>query len=62
MTDAFAEGWQVRPLEQGPQAAYQVLPADYTIRGIPLAAGHHHLMLEYRPFAYEMGKWISNLS
>lgn len=59
VTDAFSQGWHVVPLETSAQAAYQVMPADYCLRAIPLAAGHHHFRLEYRPEAVVVGMRIS---
>jgi len=59
VTDAYARGWRVRPLDGDGQPNYQVMPGDYMLRAIPLAAGHHHFVLEYRPVGFEIGKWIS---
>ena len=41
------------------QPHYDVLPADYCLRGIPLAAGFHRILLEYRPRAFVIGKWTT---
>jgi uncharacterized membrane protein YfhO len=62
VTDAYSSGWRARPLAGGNQAHYQVLPADYVLRAIPLGRGHHHLRLEYLPSAFVAGKWISILA
>ena len=62
VTDAYADGWHAVAVEPAPQPAYRVLPADATLRAIPLAAGHHHFRLEYRPLMYVVGKWISILA
>ena len=63
VTDTFSDGWKARSLlpagGAGAQTRYQVLPADYCLRGIPLGAGHHKILLEYRPTAYVVGKWVS---
>jgi len=50
ITDAYAPGWQVKSLSPtpAPQANYHVMPADYVVRAIPLAAGKHHLLVYYR--------------
>ena len=58
-TDAYAPGWTVTPLEPSPQQTYDVLPADYVLRAIPLAAGHHKIRLEYVPPLFPIGKIIS---
>ena len=66
VTDAYSDGWQARSVlpagESSPQTRYQVLPADYCVRGIPLAAGHHRILLEYRPAAFVVGAWVSGVS
>jgi uncharacterized membrane protein YfhO len=62
VTDGYSAGWRAAPLEPGPQARYDVLPADYVLRAIPLAAGRHHLRLEYSPSAFRVGRWISAAS
>ena len=63
VTDAYADGWSARSLLPARGAVarthYQVLPADYCLRGIPLGQGHHRILLEYRPTAYVVGKWVS---
>jgi uncharacterized membrane protein YfhO len=62
VTDTYAKGWRARPLAGTVQSLYRVLPADYCLRAIPLAAGHHHLRLEYQPAGYVIGKWVSIVS
>jgi hypothetical protein len=58
-TDAYSKGWRARPLPGSSQAAYQIMPADYCLRAIPLAAGHHLLRLEYSPLGFRVGKVVS---
>src|ERR1039457_3301383 len=62
VTDTYAKGWRARPLAGTVQSLYRVLPADYCLRAIPLAVGHHHLRLEYRPAGFVIGKWVSIVS
>src|ERR1035437_3563551 len=62
VTDTYAKGWRARPLAGTVQSTYHVLPADYCLRAIPLAAGHHHLRLEYQPAGFVIGKWVSIVS
>ena len=62
ITDAYSNGWHARPLESNAQNAYQVLPGNYVLQAVPLAAGHHRIQLEYLPAAYQKGKWISLVS
>jgi hypothetical protein len=59
ITDAFSAGWRVVPLDADTQQDYRVIPGDYCLRAIPLAAGHHHFRLEYRPTAVIAGAFIS---
>jgi uncharacterized membrane protein YfhO len=59
ITDNYSRGWHVRALEPGPQQEYQILPGNFTQIAIPLAVGHHHLMLEYLPTAFRIGRAVS---
>ncbi len=59
VTDNYSRGWRVRALDAGSQMHYQVIPADYVLRAIPLAAGKHHFILEYAPAGYRVGRWIT---
>jgi hypothetical protein len=62
VTDAWTPSWRARALPGSAQATYEVMPADYMLRGIPLGAGRHQLRLEYAPRAYAIGWWISALA
>jgi hypothetical protein len=63
VTDAYSSAWRVRPLDPDPpQSAYNVMPANYALRAIPLAAGEHRFVLEYAPAGYRIGKWVSIIS
>jgi hypothetical protein len=62
ITNSFSKGWHVSPIGPTPQENYQVVPADWAFQAIPLTAGQHHLLVEYRPTAFVLGKWISILS
>jgi hypothetical protein len=61
VTNNYSTGWRVVPIEQS-QSEYKILPANYTQIGIPLNVGRHHFILEYSPFAFRAGRWISILS
>jgi hypothetical protein len=58
-TDAYSEGWRVSGLPGSPQAAYRILPANLTLRAVPLSAGLHRLHFEYAPLGYRVGRWAS---
>jgi len=62
ITDSYARGWRAVPIGPNPQRRYDVMPANYILRAVPLAAGRHHFRLEYAPLSYRIGKWISIIS
>jgi hypothetical protein len=62
VTDNYCSGWMVRNVTGSAQARYDVMPGDYFLRAIPLAPGHHHFELIYRPLVFVIGAWISALS
>ena len=65
ITDTYCTGWRARSLLRAadtPQGHYDVLPADYFLRAIPLRAGHHLIRLEYVPTAFVVGKWVTLFS
>ena len=62
ITDAYSRGWRAVPLSGSVQSNYEVMPANYVLRAIPLASGQHRLRLEYSPLAFRIGKWISMVS
>ena len=47
------------PLSGNVSNTYEIIPANYTLRGVPLAPGHHHFRMEYRPLSFWIGVWIS---
>jgi hypothetical protein len=59
VTDNYSAGWRARPLQPGPQSHYEILPANYCLRAVPLKAGHHKIMMEYAPRGFRIGRWIS---
>jgi hypothetical protein len=59
VTDTYGSNWRVRSLSGGGQKRYDIIPADYALRAVPLSAGKHRLRMEYRPLAFEIGKWVS---
>jgi hypothetical protein len=62
VTDAYSESWRAVPLEPGPQTKYNLMPANYALRAIPLAAGRHHFRVEYVLAGFFVGKWITFVS
>jgi hypothetical protein len=60
VTDGYSAAWRAHSLvDNPPQRHYEVLPANYVLRAIPLAAGDHRILLEYAPAGYVYGRWIS---
>ena len=59
ITDNYSRGWRVRSMTPGAQKEYEILPANYTLMSIPLAAGEHLLRVEYRPQSFVIGAWVS---
>jgi len=59
VTDAYSKHWHAKALPDSGQRSYTVMPANYTLRAIPLSAGRHHLRLVYSPWGFQIGKWVS---
>ena len=62
ITDAYSNGWRARPLPGSAQRTYDLLPANYVLRAIPLSQGHHLIRIEYAPLGFLVGRWITALS
>jgi len=62
MTDAYSPNWRATGLEGSVQEVYEVLPAYWALRCIPVGAGLHRIRFEYAPTAYRVGLWISCIS
>jgi hypothetical protein len=62
VTDNYDKAWRARALPGSSQSRYEVMPADYTLRAIPLTAGHHRILMEYAPEGFRIGRWISIVS
>jgi uncharacterized membrane protein YfhO len=59
VTDAYSSHWRARAMSGSSQQDYTVMPANYCLRAIPLAAGRHRIRLEYRPAGFLIGRWVS---
>ena len=62
ITDTYCTGWRARsllPKSLSVQARYNIIPADYFLRAIPLQAGHHRFVMEYLPASFVVGKWLT---
>ena len=56
VTDTYSKDWHATPLAGSSQPIYNVMPADYCLRAIPLGAGDHKLRLEYLPSSFVIGR------
>ena len=59
ITDLYDHNWHVKAFPDSAQQSYHLMPADYILRAVPLAAGHHHLKIVYAPAALPIGIGIS---
>jgi hypothetical protein len=59
VTDAYSAHWRARALSGSSQQDYTVMPANYCLRAVPLAAGWHRIRMEYRPAGFLIGRWVS---
>ncbi len=62
MTDPWTPAWRAVAASGSAQTAYDLQPANYILRAVPLAAGHHRFRVEYAPRAFQIGKWVSLIS
>jgi hypothetical protein len=61
LTDNYAADWRATAIEDATHD-YAVMPANSTLRAIPLPAGRHHLRLEYRPRAFLLGARVTAIA
>ena len=59
VTDVFTSGWRARALPGSSQQRYEVVPANYILRAIPLAAGSHRIRMEYTSPGLALGLGVS---
>jgi hypothetical protein len=59
ITDPYSRDWRAVALAGSSQRHYDLLPANYILRAVPLAAGHHHLAIEYAPPSFRLGAGCS---
>lgn len=61
VTDLYSPSWRVESLEPGTQDHYQLLPANYILRAVPLQAGHHRLRFYYDRSWLHAGMLLSGI-
>ena len=59
VTESYSRHWQARSATGGADAEYRVMPGNAAFIAIPLTAGRHEILLEYRPLGWIAGRWIS---
>ncbi|UCG33807.1 MAG: hypothetical protein JSU68_04060, partial [Phycisphaerales bacterium] len=57
ITDGYFGGWRARSADL--RRSYDLMPADYALRAIPLEEGEHVIHLEYAPASWRTGVCIS---
>ena len=62
VTDNYFKGWRIHALPGSSQQHYDILPANYCLRGVPLAAGTHRLRMDYLPSGFVVGRRVSCLA
>ncbi|MDO8545101.1 MAG: hypothetical protein Q7S40_32075 [Opitutaceae bacterium] len=62
ITDLYSSGWRALALPGSAQQTYELMPANYILRAVPLRTGHHRLRMEYRPRMFMAGALISALA
>jgi hypothetical protein len=62
ITDAWAPGWRATALNGSAQASYELMPANYALRAVPLDRGRHRLRVEYAPSGFRVGVLVSILA
>jgi hypothetical protein len=62
VTDSYHPNWKVKALSGSSQSKYEVLPADYVLRAVPLNKGVHRFRMEYDSTAFDVGACISAIS
>jgi hypothetical protein len=59
ITDLYTPSWRAVALPGSVQGKYDFLPANYVLRAVPLIAGQHKILIEYRPRRLLLGAWLS---
>jgi uncharacterized membrane protein YfhO len=62
ISDGYHSGWRVKGTAESIHQKYHLLPANYVLMAVPLDTGKHELLIEYSPWEFRVGIWISILS
>ena len=58
-SDLYTPNWHVYALAGSARTSYELMPANYILRAVPLPAGMHRLRIEYRPAKFVAGRCVS---
>lgn len=62
VTDAWTPAWRATALPGSASERYELMPANYALRAVPLGPGKHRLRLEYSPASFRIGAVLSALA
>jgi len=62
VTDAWTPAWRALALPGSAAERYELMPANYALRAVPLGAGRHRLRLQYAPTSFRLGAAVSLLA
>jgi hypothetical protein len=62
VTDAWTPAWRAMSLPGSAAERYELMPANYALRAVPLGPGKHRLRLEYAPASFRIGVALSLLA
>jgi hypothetical protein len=57
-SEAYADGWRAEVDGQ----PVEILRTDHALRGVPVSAGAHPIVLRYEPASLRIGLWVSGLT
>ena len=62
VTDSYTSGWKAIDITGAQKQQYRIMPANYVVRAIPLAAGEHLIRIEYLPPGFAAALAVSAAS
>lgn len=62
VTDAYSSSWHIRAKSGSKHQTYDLLPANYVLRAVPLDEGVHRFEMVYTPRLFTLGVRVTTLS